>query len=220
MVHSGVSHLVSHRGTVGQFSGSIVRILFGVGEAPLPVTVGSLMLGWGLGGLLATELLEPILRYPAFFVLPSLLCAVVAALLFTRVATFLTGRLMPEDESYVVSRSELVGLEGTVVFPVSATIGRIHIFDAFGTLHAEPARVRPGVPDVPRGQKVTVVAADPGGAFLLVDPLGFEGDQLAQRALDGATAPVAGSASTLDRASARARESAPGLREGGTESVE
>ena len=44
---------------------------FGIGRAPLPLVIGSLLIGWGFFGLAATEALRPLLRLPALFALPS-----------------------------------------------------------------------------------------------------------------------------------------------------
>src|SRR6266568_2752942 len=57
--------------------------------------------------------------------------------------------------------------------PVSETGGRVHVFDQFRTLHAEPARVTPGQAPIEKGTEVIVASMDPDHGYLIVEPLGF-----------------------------------------------
>jgi membrane protein implicated in regulation of membrane protease activity len=143
---------------------------FGIGRAPITISSGSLMLGWGLCGYVAVETLRPTLRLPGVFILPSLGAAAAGALVFAKVFGEIAARLIPQDESFALTRDSLVGLTATVVYPVSETEGRIHVFDAFRTLHVEPARTAAGRPPIPRGADVTVVALDPEQDNLIVEP--------------------------------------------------
>jgi membrane protein implicated in regulation of membrane protease activity len=135
--------------------------------------LGSLMIGWGLFGLAATETLRPLLRLPALFALPSMAVAAVGSLLTAKLFGELAARVMPKDESYALSRDALLGLTGKVVFPVSETAGRVHLYDQFHTLHVASARVAPGSAPIGRGTTVIVASADPDHRYLIVEPLGF-----------------------------------------------
>lgn len=169
----------SHAGHHGSHpSPSIGRQLlgfFGLGRAPITIVASSLLLGWGLCGLGATELLRPILHYPALFVLPSLAVASAGGLVSAKLFGELAARLMPQDESYAISREGFLGLTGKVVYPVSETAGRVHIFDRFRTLHVASARVLPGQPPLAKGTEVIVASLDPDRGTLIVEPLGFSG---------------------------------------------
>jgi hypothetical protein len=147
---------------------------FGVGRAPVPIVAGSLMIGWGLFGIGATELLRPILRDPALFIGPSLLVAGVGALVTAKLFGELAARLVPNDESCAISREGLLGLSGRVVYPVSATGGRVQVYDQFRTLHTEPARIAPDGADIDRGTAIVVVSMDAERRYLIVEPLGFQ----------------------------------------------
>jgi hypothetical protein len=145
----------------------------GIGRAPLTLVLGSLMIGWGLFGLGANEILRPILKAPGLFVGPSLGIACVGGLICAKVSAELAARVMPKDESYAITRDQLVGLAGRVAYPVSETMGRVHLRDRFKTLHVASARVAPGQPPIERGTEIIVASMDPNRRYVVVEPLGL-----------------------------------------------
>ncbi|HET6384158.1 MAG TPA: hypothetical protein VFJ58_12265 [Armatimonadota bacterium] len=147
---------------------------FGFGRAPLTILIGSLMIGWGLAGIIATQAFQADFKAPDRFILPALAVAIVGAILFTKLLGELFARFMVEDETYAIHREDLVGLTGTVVYPVSETGGRIHVFDQFHTLHVEPARIRSGSAGAEKGAEVLVIGLDPEKKYLLVDAMKVE----------------------------------------------
>jgi hypothetical protein len=147
---------------------------FGVGRAPVTIVLGSLLIGWGLFGMAVTDWLQHGLRLPpALFIAPSLAAASVGAVLSAKLFGEITAKLMPQDESYAIPREGLLGLTGKVVYPVSETGGRVHVFDQFRTLHVASARVSAGQPSLAKGTEVIVASLDPEHGYLLVEPLGF-----------------------------------------------
>lgn len=153
--------------------GSMARILgfFGVGRAPLTIVVGSLMIGWGLTGLAVTAALRDTFPNTLAPIPFAAVAAGFGALLTAKVFGELTARIMPGDESFAITRNDLVGLTGTAIYPVSDDLGRIHVWDRNRTLHSESARLaEPGQP-IPRGTEVVVTALDPSGRYLLVRQL-------------------------------------------------
>jgi membrane protein implicated in regulation of membrane protease activity len=146
---------------------------FGVGRAPLTLVLASLMLGWGLLGLAANELLRPLLGDPARFIGLSLAIAAIGSLLGAKLFAEFSARVMPKDESYAIKREGLLGLTGTVVYPVTVSAGRVHVRDRHRTLHQLSARVAPGQPLIPKGTQVIVASMDPDRHYLIVEPLGF-----------------------------------------------
>ena len=149
--------------------GEHVTGFIGFGRIPSPLVWGSLLLGWGVFGLWATRVLEPSMRLPALFVLPAMGVAVCGSIMMARLSSAVLGRLMPHDESFDMSTVELVGLTGTVVFPIDQTRGRVHIYDDHSTLHDCRARVVPGGLDVRKGAKVLVIDYDPEHDQLIVE---------------------------------------------------
>jgi hypothetical protein len=171
--HSHASHDAQHGGRNEPSAARQLLGFFGVGRAPITIVVGSLMLGWGFCGVVALELLRPILGSPALFVGPSALAAGAGGLLCAKVFGELAARVMPQDESYAITREGMLGLTGKVVYTVTETGGRVHIFDQFRTLHVLSARVAAGAEPVEKGTEVIVAAMDAEGRFVVVEPLGF-----------------------------------------------
>lgn len=166
------AHATSHGPGVGR----TLLGLLGVGHAPITIVIGSLMIVWGIAGIGALEVLRPVLRSPALFVPSAVLFAGVTSLVTTGLLARLAARAMPQPESTALARADLVGLTGKVVYTVSDSVGRVHIFDQHRTLHSESARVAPGLPSIERGTEVIVSGTARG--FLLVEPLGFDTDRL------------------------------------------
>jgi hypothetical protein len=144
---------------------------FAFGRAPVTIVLGSFMLGWGLCGLTALTLLKPTLVFPAAFVPPALGAAIGGALVFAKVFGEIAAHLIPHEESFAVTLDDLVGLTATVVYTVSEAEGRVHVFDAFRTLHVEPARTAAGAEPIQKGVEVRIVGLDPAGAYVVVEPL-------------------------------------------------
>jgi hypothetical protein len=148
-----------------------LSVLFGAlgfTKAPLPVVLSSFFLVWGFSGYWANRVLLPHTTNPTLGrVLPSLAIALLGAIVGGRVAAELIARLLPPEETSVVSRDALFGLKGRVAFPVTDTSGRIHVYDEFGTLHDESCRVAPDQPPIARGQTALIVDRDEKGRLLV-----------------------------------------------------
>ncbi|MGO8670710.1 MAG: hypothetical protein ACLQVD_05010 [Capsulimonadaceae bacterium] len=113
-------------------------------QAPIPVAVGGLLLGWSLAGFWTTAIIEQNTHNPAAFVLPAFGAAILGALVTSRLIAAAFVRLIPAEENLAVSTAELIGLTGTVAYPVDGARGRVHIYDDHGTLHDCPARIDGG----------------------------------------------------------------------------
>jgi membrane protein implicated in regulation of membrane protease activity len=155
---------------------------FGVGRVPLTLVIGSLMIGWGWAGMAVTDTLQRSLHWPpALFVGPALAAAAAGSLATAKLFGELSVRLLPKDESYAIGREGLLGLTGKVVYPVTETGGRVHLFDQYRTLHVKPARVRPGEPPIENGTEVIVASLDLERDTLIVEPLGFQRSAMSER---------------------------------------
>jgi len=145
----------------------LILNLTGANRAPLAMILEAFLLIWGACGLWAHQLMahaeQPSLRQIAMLCGIALVGGVVGA----RVAAGFIGRFMPQDETLIVSRNELIGLVGTVVFAASQTSGRIHVYDSFGTLHDETCRVAPGHLTIEKGRKAMVLDMDTDGRLVI-----------------------------------------------------
>lgn len=147
-----------------------MALFFGFGAVPLPFLIGGAMMGWGLTGVWATEYWYQRYGGAGAFWIPSMVCAVIGALLFQKFIAMVGEKMMPQTESASVSNIDLCGLVGTVVYPASADHGRIHIYDDYGTMHDVSARVAGDVAAIDRGRKVLVVDYDATRDLLIVEP--------------------------------------------------
>ncbi len=158
-------------GTAGRTPPSLTAF-FGLGRVPAPLVWGSALLGWGLFGFWGTQLWESHLHLPAAFALPALATALVGALVTQKATVETASRLLPRDESYAVGNVELCGLTGTVVFATDEARGRVHVYDAHGTLHDVSARSAPGQGQIARGRRALVTDYDAARDQVIVEEVG------------------------------------------------
>jgi membrane protein implicated in regulation of membrane protease activity len=121
-------------------------------------------------GFYATRLFQQSGSGGLGFVLPAAGMAAAGGVLGAKLIGEIGSRLMPSEESFAVGKEDLLGLIGTVVYPVSGGMGRIHIYDAYGTLHDESARLLPDqTEDIGKGESVIVVDYDEASHCFLVE---------------------------------------------------
>ena len=163
-------HTKPHAKTDGKGQKSFANILFGfvgVGQAPLPIVLETFGMMWGFCGFWANQMLVHSADPTFAQMLPSLGIGLGGGLLGARVSSEIFARIMPKEETFVVSQQELFGMTGQVTFPVSAENGRIHIYDENGTLHDEICRVAPNHPEIAKGGKALVVDMDMQGRLIV-----------------------------------------------------
>ncbi len=167
--HSRTHDAASRSASAGATPLTVAMLLFGVGRAPLPMVVEFFLICWGLVGLWAVGNWVHAPHPNLFQMLPSLGLALGGGWAGSRAAAEVVGRIMPRDETSVVSRDALYGLTGKVAFPVSEKSGRVHIYDEFGTLHDEMCCVPDGHALITRGSVVRIVDRDRASGRLLVE---------------------------------------------------
>lgn len=167
--HSGAPRAVRGRaGGSGNAVATLVGALTGVGRAPLPLVLSAFFLAWGFAGYAANQsLLHDVSDPSPGRVLPSVLIALAAGLIGGRIAAEIVARLIPSEESAVVSRDALYGLTGRVTFPVTPTGGRIRVYDEHGTLHDESCRVAETDAPLAKGSAVLVIDRDARGCLIV-----------------------------------------------------
>ncbi len=153
-----------------------VIALVGANRAPLPLLAQIFCLAWGVGGLAAGRLLpggepsgagESSLRF-----LFCLLAAFAFGFVAARLGAELLARFMPQESTSVVSRDALYGLTGKVIFPVTASAGRVRVYDEWNTLHDESCRRAGANSDddaapIAKGRTVRIVDRDAKGCLLV-----------------------------------------------------
>lgn len=138
---------------------SRIIMLLGIGQVPITLLIGVFLLCWGAFGLLANQLFG-ILHYPGIYIWPSLALTFVVSSAITRSMAAIVGRLLPGEETYGVTRFQLVGSLGKTVYPTTEVTGTVDIKDQSGTVHRVQAKVEPGKEDIPGGSDVIIVDFD------------------------------------------------------------
>ena len=168
--HHGAHHHHAHpAGKAGYGIAALHAVLefFGFGRAPGLIVVSCILLGWGLSGVLATQLLHEGRAAVAV--------AAVGAVALCRLVSGVLARILPEDESYAATRDDFIGLSGRVVYTVKENGGRIHVYDKVHTLHDKFARTPLGHAPIPANTPVRVIDVDPETGDLIVDRVGAYG---------------------------------------------
>ena len=145
----------------------LILNLTGANRAPMAMILEAFLLIWGACGLWAHQLMAHAEQPSPRQILMLVSIALVGGVVGARVAAGFIGRFMPQDETLIVSRNELIGLTGTVVFAASQTAGRIHVYDNYGTLHDETCRVAPGHLTIEKGCKAMVLDMDTDGRLVI-----------------------------------------------------
>lgn len=149
----------SHSHGSHESSPSRIIMLLGLGQVPITLLIGVFLLCWGAFGLLSNQFFG-ILKYPPIFIWPSLAVTFVASATITRSMAAIVGRMIPQEETYGVSRAELCGSLGKTVYAVSESAGTVDIKDRFGTVHRVQAKVEKKEESIPAGSDVIVVDFD------------------------------------------------------------
>jgi membrane protein implicated in regulation of membrane protease activity len=144
---------------------------FGIGQVPGMLLAQGFCLFWGAFGFYLTRMFEEQGRPPALFILPTLGISAFSGVVGAKFMAAVGSRLMPTEESSATEKEDLLGLIGTAVFPVSETMGRVHVYDSYGTLHDESARLCPDQTAViARGEQVLLVDYDEAARCYRVEP--------------------------------------------------
>lgn len=146
---------------------SVLYGFLGLGRAPVPVLLQAFFLAWGACGYLAHRTLVAVPDPTVRQMLPVFGIALFGGLFGMRGVAELMARVMPAEETLAVSRNGLLGMKGSVAFPVTETAGRIHVYDDHGSLHDEMCRVAAGHPSIARGRTALIVDLDTQGNFIV-----------------------------------------------------
>lgn len=143
--------------------------LVGIGRAPLSLLLISFSFLWGFVGWVANGIFGALLTSPRVFIWPSLLVALAASLVLTRLLANGLHRVLPATETYSVSNRQLVGRLASVRYAVSASAGSAQLYDDQGRMHEVPVRVLPGEAAIPARSQVVLWRYDAeANAFLVV----------------------------------------------------
>ncbi len=171
MGHHGAGHHGDGQHGATDRTPPSLTTFFGLGRVPAPLVWGSALLGWGLFGFWGTQFWELRLHQAAAFALPALATALAGALVTEKAMVEAALRLLPGDESYATGTIALCGLTGTVAFATDEARGRVHVYDAHGTLHDVSARAAPGQARIARGRRALVTDYDAAQDQVIVEEI-------------------------------------------------
>jgi membrane protein implicated in regulation of membrane protease activity len=134
-------------------------MLLGIGQVPISLLIGVYLLCWGTFGLLANQFFS-FMHYPSLYIWPSMGVTFFISFVITRTMAAFFARLMPGDETYGVTRFELVGSLAKTVYAASERAGTVDIADPSGTVHRVQAKTEAGQEEIPSGADVIVVDFD------------------------------------------------------------
>lgn len=143
-------------------AGAIERVLtfFGVGKVPVSILVMSFCFLWAFAGMGCNWLLGKNAGGAAGVVWVSVAVAGMVSMIGTRWFAKVLGRLIPSVETYGTSKRELIGLQGEVLYEITADSGNARLRDEYGNLRDVSCRVSPGEPNIPVGVKVVLLRYD------------------------------------------------------------
>lgn len=172
--HSGHAHNSAH-GHNSQGSGFSQKVMdiLGIGQAPITLLLGIFMFCWGACGMTMNQLFSGAGKYPLVYIWPSMIITFAVSFTVTRAMAALVARLLPAEETFGVSRRELIGLTGKAVFTISAKGGTIDIHDRYGTVHREQAKTGEADIDVMSGTEALVLDYDDSDHKFIVKGGGF-----------------------------------------------
>ena len=154
-----------HQGLAGMLS------WLGVGRVPLSVILMVLLLTWGVVGFGANQVLRDAMGTAVW--LASIPLAAFVSLGLTAAISNGLARVLPVAEGGALTRRQLVGRRGTVIFAVTEAAGLVSVRDDEGDRYQVAARTLPGRDAVLPGEEVVLVRYDPDRSLFLVRPSGL-----------------------------------------------
>jgi hypothetical protein len=139
-----------------------------LGNLPPLMLLQNFLLFWGIFGWAANQYFARIQPDPGRFIILSLLTTIIGSLIVTVTFSALLSRFTPTDETYAVTRWDLVGRTGEAVSTITHRMGSVYARDESGTLHHLPVRVQSGGDSIAKGRSVLVIDYDAEGDFYWV----------------------------------------------------
>ncbi len=94
--------------------------ILGIGKVPLMLVVSIFCLIWGATGVAANQIFAMVLRTPALYVWPSMICAFLISYVTTSGLSQLISRMMPQLETYGTEEGLLVGRIARAAYALDA----------------------------------------------------------------------------------------------------
>jgi hypothetical protein len=132
----------------------------GINEVPITMLIGVFSLCWGVLGLMSNQIFAVGIKYPAVYILPSVCIAFFGSFIVTRIMAAIVAKVVPTDETYAVTRFDLIGLPGKTLHITDSKIGTIDVKDKYGNVHRIQAKTEENSEPIPPSADVIVVDYD------------------------------------------------------------
>ncbi|MDQ3814872.1 MAG: YqiJ family protein [Armatimonadota bacterium] len=161
-----------------------------VQNIPPLMLLQNFLLFWGIFGWAANQFFARGSADPVRFIVPSLLAAFCGTAVMTLALSALLSRFTPTDETYVVTKSDLIGRAGEAVSAITERMGSVYVRDGGGTLHHLAGRIPPDRQPIAKGKTVLVIDYQPEGDYYWVKEWSPDGENTDREArLGGAVEP-------------------------------
>jgi len=133
--------------------------ILGIGKVPTMLIFSIFCLIWGATGVAGNQLFSMILRFPALYIWPSMLCGLLVAYSTTGGLSGWISRLMPDRETYGTAEQQLVGRTARAAYELSARTGSAFLLDDQQNRIQVRCRTHDGS-TIPRGAEVLLLEYD------------------------------------------------------------
>ena len=163
---AGVEHTVGgdHPHHESHAEGGLARALgfLGIGRVPLSIVLVTLLYVFGFTGWAFNQLFDGLGWAPELFFWPSVVLALLCAVVLTRQLAFRMARILPSVETYgIKSSADLVGHAGVASHTISDSFGMAQVKDPYGNTHQVYCRTAEGAEPIPPSTSVRLQEYDP-----------------------------------------------------------
>lgn len=170
--HAPVSSHAATHSAQGKGQGIFSRLFsaLSLGDVPVMLAVSISCFIWGGSGMAANQIFSRILRAPALYIWPSLLCALFVTYVFTLGSTRAIARVMPQLESYGTEESLLIRRTARAAYAIDDKSGSAFLLDDQHNRIQVRCRSHNGAV-IPGGTEVLLLEYDPKSRIFVAVPL-------------------------------------------------
>jgi hypothetical protein len=139
-----------------------------VQNIPPLMLLQNFLLFWGIFGWAVNQYFAAGSADPTRYMVSSLLLTGTVSLMLTLGISAVLSRFTPEDETYVITRHDLIGRAGEAVSAITDRMGSVYVRDERGTLHHITGRIQEDGEPIARGKSVLIIDYERSGDYYWV----------------------------------------------------
>jgi len=168
--HGQSTHVPAHAPAESMHIGSRLFSILGIGKVPLMLVLSIFCLIWGATGVAGNQIFARVLRAPALYVWPSMICAFLISYASTSALSQLISRMMPQLETYGTEEELLVGRIARAAYDLGARPGSAFLLDDQQNRIQVRCRTHDGSV-IPGGAELLLLEYDAPSRIFTVAPL-------------------------------------------------